>query len=126
MNIRFATGAKFFLSGAVGLAICCGAQAARDGASNSKETPAQSRPQDNNATTSKILPNGVEVNRGALRLQVSALRDDVLRIRLSPTGSLPEDASWAVAPEIRKQNAAAVTDNSANSAGFHTNAFLVN
>ena len=126
MNIRFATRAKFILGGCLVLAICCEAHAAGDAAFAAKETEAaQARAQDNSSTTSKILPNGVEVHRGALILQVSALRDDVLRIRLSATGTLPEDASWAVAPEIRKQTAAAVPENSGNSAGFHTDALRV-
>ncbi len=34
-------------------------------------------------------------------MQITALRDDVLRIRASGTGVLPEDASWAVLPEAR-------------------------
>ena len=33
---------------------------------------------------------------GRLVMQITALRDDVLRIRASGTGVLPEDASWAV------------------------------
>jgi alpha-glucosidase len=126
MNARFATKAKLFLSGSLVLAICCGAQGTRDGASNSKESHAGSAlPQEGNSSVSKILPNGIEVHRGAFFLQVSALRDDVLRVRASSNDKLAEDASWAVAPEIRKRTAVAVAENSEKSVGFRTNTLRV-
>src|SRR5580700_1250868 len=42
------------------------------------------------------LPNGMEVSRGELHEEITALRDDVLRIRLWRGDAPPEDASWAV------------------------------
>jgi len=53
-------------------------------------------------------------------LQVLALRGDVLRVRLSPTGELPEDASWAVPAEVRHQRVEVTPDASPDSVGFHT------
>ena len=49
----------------------------------------------------KALPNGIELTSGTTILQVTALRDDVLRVRAGHSGQLPEDASWAVLPEAR-------------------------
>ena len=54
----------------------------------------------------KALPNGIELTSGTTILQVTALRDDVLRVRASHSGQLPEDASWAVLPEARTSTVA--------------------
>ena len=42
------------------------------------------------------LPNGIEIAGNGVTLRVTALRDDVLRVRASKSRALPEDASWAV------------------------------
>ncbi len=49
----------------------------------------------------RAVPNGVELRSGPSLLHIVALRDDVLRITISPTAVLPEDASWAVLPKAR-------------------------
>ena len=54
-------------------------------------------------TSARDLPNGIEVTSGSATMIVTALRDDVLRIRASATSTLPEDASWAVATETRAE-----------------------
>ena len=72
-----------------------------------------------NSTHIQKLPNGIELRNGRNILQVLALRDDVLRIRESLTGELPEDASWAVPESIRRQTVT-VTQDSGDSTGFHT------
>src|SRR5260370_25547994 len=77
-----------------------------------------SRPRE--ADSSKALPNGIEVRHAGMLLQVLALREDVLRVRLSPTGELPEDASWAVPAEGRHQRVEVTPDPSLDSVGFHT------
>jgi alpha-glucosidase len=71
------------------------------------------------------LPNGIEIRRGNMLLRVSALRDDVLRVRLAASGNFPEDASWAVSDEIRKQVCKVTPDTSADAFGFHTAALRV-
>jgi alpha-glucosidase len=53
-------------------------------------------------TASKALPNGIEVRSGEATMVVTALREDVLRVRVSATGELGEDASWAVLDAARK------------------------
>ncbi|MGB8260395.1 MAG: TIM-barrel domain-containing protein [Terracidiphilus sp.] len=52
-------------------------------------------------TSARALPNGVEVRSGSAILEITALRDDVLRVRAGAAGVLPEDASWSVLPEAR-------------------------
>jgi alpha-glucosidase len=69
---------------------------------------------------SKPLPSGIRVTSGKAVLEITALRDDVVRVRVGPNGQLPEDASWAVLPASR---AATVNVNPAGdgtSVGFTT------
>jgi alpha-glucosidase len=68
----------------------------------------------------KALPNGVELRDGPLMMQVAALRDDVLRMRASRTGVLPEDASWAVLAVARNASVEVIQDSDAQVVGFHT------
>src|ERR1700728_2364688 len=66
------------------------------------------------------LPNGIELHDGALIMQITALRDDVLRVRASGTGVLPEDASWAVLAAARGASVGVSQDEDAKAVGFHT------
>lgn len=52
-------------------------------------------------TASRATPNGIELHSGPAVVQITALREDVLRVRVGPQGQLPEDASWAVLPGSR-------------------------
>ncbi len=45
--------------------------------------------------------HGLTAKAGTITLQVSALRDDVLRVRMWQGNTAPEDASWAVLPASR-------------------------
>ena len=47
------------------------------------------------------LPNGIDIRSADAHEQITALRDDVLRVRIVRGGALPEDASWAVLPDAR-------------------------
>jgi len=76
-------------------------------------------------STSKALPNGVQLSSGKLILQVVALRDDVLRVRASGNGELPEDASWAVPEQVRHQAAAVTPEAAPDAVGFRSNALHV-
>ncbi len=51
-----------------------------------------------NVTSITPLPNGIEIHAGPATMRVQALRDDVLRIRLTPDAAFPEDASWSILP----------------------------
>jgi alpha-glucosidase len=76
-------------------------------------------------STSQTLPNGVQLNSGKLILQVVALRDDVLRVRASANGDLPEDASWAVPEHVRHQAADVTSEAAPDAVGFRTQALRV-
>jgi alpha-glucosidase len=67
----------------------------------------------------------MEVRRGALHEQVTALRDDVLRIRVWRGQTAPEDASWAVLAEARHASAPVTIENAADHFGFRTHALAV-
>jgi alpha-glucosidase len=71
-------------------------------------------------TAMRPLANGMELRDGSMVMQITALRDDVLRIRAGRGGKLPEDASWAVLPEARAATANVAQDSSAAVVGFHT------
>jgi alpha-glucosidase len=86
--------------------------------------PGQSRAQENPVAT-KALANGIELRKGNTILQIVALRDDVLRVRESLNGTLPEDESWAVAESVRKQSVAVVRHESLATAGFQTKSLRV-
>jgi alpha-glucosidase len=103
---------------ALGLSFLAGHSAIASGAENFKAEEKNSAQGD--AGAAKELPNGIEIRRGNTILQVLALRDDVLRVRLAATGELPEDASWAVPAEIRQQAVAAIPESTPDIAGFHT------
>jgi alpha-glucosidase len=75
--------------------------------------------------SAKMSPNGVEVRSGQMVLNVVALRDDVLRVRESSTGELPEDASWAVSEAVRHGSVAAIAESDSGTVGFHTGALRV-
>jgi len=68
----------------------------------------------------KPLANGVELRTAGAVAQVVALRDDVLRVRVSATGKLPEDASWAALPEARRASAAVTVEDTPRLVGFRT------
>ncbi len=72
-----------------------------------------------------ILPNGIEVYSGKAIIQVLALRDDVIRVRVSRDGVLPEDASWAVLPAARQHSVSVVADASDAAVGFRTKSLRV-
>ena len=71
-------------------------------------------------TAARATPNGIEIRSGSAVLVVSALRDDVVRVRVGPTGQLPEDASWAVLPAARTASVAVTAESSGSSVGFKT------
>ncbi|WP_213805168.1 TIM-barrel domain-containing protein [Granulicella sp. dw_53] len=64
----------------------------------------------------KSLPNGVQATASGTTVQITALRDDVLRVRIGQDGKLPEDASWAVLPASRTSSIHVSPD----ATGFHT------
>jgi alpha-glucosidase len=55
--------------------------------------------------------DGVIVTSGSLTLRITALRDDVLRVRMWRGDAVPEDASWAVIPASRTSSVQVHTDS---------------
>jgi len=70
---------------------------------------------------SKPLPDGIQVSNDGVTVQITALREDVLRVRATHTAALPEDASWAVPASVRSASVKVIADPG----GFHTSALKV-
>ena len=79
----------------------------------------------NRVTTFASLPNGIDVRDGPARMQIVAVREDVLRIRVSRSDKLGEDASWAVLKEARNSRAKVASVNDRYNIGFTTKALRV-
>lgn len=62
----------------------------------------------------------VDMQSGAMRLQVSAIADDILRVRIAPAGEFPEDASWVVPAELRHASVSARSWSVPEAEGFET------
>ena len=91
-------------------------------------TPAQtvSSPVNLGAVTgSQPQRDGIQIQAGSATIRIVALRDDIIRIRIAPSDSLPEDASWAVLPAARSQSIEVHATEEAASAGFRTGALEV-
>ncbi len=71
-------------------------------------------------TSFRALPNGLELHAGSAIMQVTALRDDVLRVRVGARGTLPEDASWAVLEVARTAKVDVKAESNDKSVGFST------
>jgi alpha-glucosidase len=79
----------------------------------------------NHPTSFFALPNGIDLRDGDARMLIVALRDDVVRIRVSCSNDLPEDASWAVLKEARQSRVSVTPIHTANAVGFQTEALQV-
>ena len=71
-------------------------------------------------TASRPNANGIEIRLGSAIMQITALRDDIVRVRVGPSGQLPEDASWAVLSTSRTATVNVTPDSSAAAVGFKT------
>src|SRR5260370_28114695 len=70
-------------------------------------------------TSSQALRDGIEIQAGSAMLRITALRDDIVRVRISP-GAFPEDASWAVLSGARSKSIDVKPTQDDASVGFHT------
>jgi alpha-glucosidase len=68
----------------------------------------------------EALPNGIQIRTQDVILQITALRDDVLRVRATNNGRLPEDASWAVLSSARIASVTTTPEIASGKMGFHT------
>jgi len=126
MNKKYLPKAALGLSGWLAISFVCLAQApgptfVSGGSEAVGATGASSRP----PASSKSLPNGIDVRSGQVVLRVTAIRDDVLRVRLGTKGQLPEDASWAVSQDARGQSAEVIKEMEGNTFGFRTRSLRV-
>lgn len=71
-------------------------------------------------TASTPLNDGIEIRSGSAVIQITALRDDLLRVRAGAWGKLPEDASWAVLPVTRMSSVPVLDEGTATTVGFRT------
>jgi alpha-glucosidase len=76
-------------------------------------------------TASQALSDGIEVRSGAVTLRITAVRHDIIRVRISPDGMLPEDASWAVLPAVRRKSVDVQPIQDSAAVGFRTAALDV-
>jgi alpha-glucosidase len=91
---------------------------------------AQDRPSDtvlqlDRVTSFSALPNGIDLRDGEARMQVIALRQDLVRIRVSRSREFPEDASWAVLQNSKQSRVAVQPATSADTVGFQTEVLRV-
>jgi alpha-glucosidase len=70
-----------------------------------------------------IRSDGVDIHSGPWFMRVTALADDILRVRAVAAEELPEDASWAV-PEVMRARSVNVKP-SVEGVGFKTAALVV-
>jgi alpha-glucosidase len=80
------------------------------------------------ATTFAARSDGVEFHSGSLRLRVTAIADDILRVRIAPSGEFDEDSSWAVPGDVRTRSiqvSAMRAIESSSTAEFRTAALAV-
>ena len=73
------------------------------------------------AQRSQPLADGIEAANGTATLRVTALTDNILRVRIARGGAFPEDASWAVPHEARTKSVPV----HATANGFTTGALAV-
>jgi alpha-glucosidase len=76
-------------------------------------------------STVLFLRNGITVQAGQLREQITALRDDVLRVRIWRGNIPPEDGSWAVLPGARQSAVPATMESDQDHFGFRTHDLTV-
>ena len=71
------------------------------------------------------LPDGIAIVDGSAREEITALRDDILRVRIAPDGVMPEDSSWAVLPKALHSRVKVTPESSTKYFGFRTGALEV-
>ena len=86
------------------------------------QTPSASQPEVvlRAITSSQALHDGIEIHSGSASLRITALRDGVIRVRISADGAMPEDASWAVLPGPRGESVDVQPIQDADFVGFRT------
>lgn len=68
----------------------------------------------------QAIRDGIQLEAGPATVRITALRDDIIRVRMSAGSSLPEDASWAALVEPRSKSIEVQASQDAGSVGFRT------
>ena len=71
------------------------------------------------------LRDGLQIQSGPAVVRITALRADIIRVRISATSTLPEDASWAVPSDARTKSIEVQPSQDSSSVGFRTAALDV-
>jgi alpha-glucosidase len=64
--------------------------------------------------------DGFDVQIGTSTMRVTAVADDILRVRVAPGGQWPEDASWVVPADVRARSVSVQSWSGRDAAGFRT------
>src|SRR5580704_4461766 len=67
-----------------------------------------------------VRSDGADIRSGSWFMRVTALTDDILRVRAAAAGNLPEDASWAVPAEMRGRSVHVTIKQDADGIDFKT------
>jgi alpha-glucosidase len=67
-----------------------------------------------------VRGDGVDIRSDSWIMRVTALSDDILRVRAAAVGDLPEDASWAVPEEMRGRSVHVTVKQNADGVDFKT------
>lgn len=73
----------------------------------------------------EALKDGVQIQAGTAILRITAMREDIIRVRIGSTSTLPEDASWAVLVDARGKSVEVQSEQDSGAVGFHTAALDV-
>jgi alpha-glucosidase len=76
-------------------------------------------------TSVRKLPDGLEITSGKAVMRITAVRDDVLRVRISRDGTFGSDDSWAVVPATEESKVTVHPIGGSGVAGFSTAALVV-
>jgi alpha-glucosidase len=118
---RCAQAAGFFAAFGILIGLIASPSALQAQTSSADAAPIQL----NRLTSFSALPNGIEAHDGDARMQIVAMRDEVVRVRVSRSQEFPEDASWAVLKEAKQSSITVTPDNSPSTVGFHTQSLRV-
>src|SRR5579863_5795155 len=72
-----------------------------------------------------VRSDGADVHSGPWFMRVTAITDDILRVRAAAAGELPEDASWAVPAEMRGRSVHVTASRDSGGVEFKTAALAV-
>lgn len=72
------------------------------------------------ATNITPLPDGIAIQSGTIREEITAVRDTVILVRVAPDGRMPENSSWAVLPNALHSHINVTPEPTTDSLGFRT------